>query len=48
VVAGQQCTFQADVPLPELGDAMTKNWEWVWLTELDDALEEAVKLLLSP
>ncbi|OJA17894.1 hypothetical protein AZE42_08682 [Rhizopogon vesiculosus] len=44
-LTGQHCTFQADVPLHELGDAMSKNWEWTWLTELDDALEEAVKLV---
>jgi len=44
-LTGQQCTFQVDVPLHELGDAMAKNWEWAWLTELDDALEEAVKLV---
>jgi salicylate hydroxylase len=24
---------------------MTKYWEWTWLTDLDDDLEEAVKLV---
>jgi len=24
---------------------MTKYWEWAWLTDLDDDLEEAVKLV---
>jgi salicylate hydroxylase len=42
---GQQCAFQEDIPLHELGDTITKNWEWAWLTELDDALEEAVRLV---
>ncbi|KAG1818991.1 salicylate hydroxylase [Suillus subaureus] len=42
---GQLCAFQTDVPLHELGNTMTKNWEWAWLTELDGALEEAVKLV---
>ncbi|KAG1778822.1 hypothetical protein EV702DRAFT_1186477 [Suillus placidus] len=42
---GQLCAFQTDVPLHELGNTITKNWEWAWLTELDDALEEAVKLV---
>ncbi|KAG2031056.1 FAD/NAD(P)-binding domain-containing protein [Suillus americanus] len=26
--SGQLCTFQEDVPLHELGDTITKNWEW--------------------
>lgn len=43
--SGQLCAFQEDVPLHELGDTITKNWEWAWLTELDDALEEAVRLV---
>ncbi|KAG2078265.1 salicylate hydroxylase [Suillus decipiens] len=42
---GQLCTFQGDVPLNKLGDAITKSWEWAWLTDLDDALEEAVRLV---
>ncbi|KAG2113863.1 uncharacterized protein F5147DRAFT_770510 [Suillus discolor] len=42
---GQLCAFQEDVPLHELGDAITKNWEWAWLTDLDDALKEAVRLV---
>jgi salicylate hydroxylase len=42
---GQLCSFQTNVPLHKLGNMITKNWEWAWLTELDDALEEAVKLL---
>jgi len=24
---------------------MTKNWEWAWLTELDDDLKEAIRLV---
>jgi salicylate hydroxylase len=43
--SGQLCAFQEDVPLHELGDTITKNWEWAWLTDLDDALEEAVRLV---
>ncbi|KAG1891072.1 FAD/NAD(P)-binding domain-containing protein [Suillus subluteus] len=43
--SGQLYAFQEDVPLHELGDTITKNWEWAWLTELDDALEEAVRLV---
>lgn len=43
--SGQLCAFQEDVPLHELGDTITKNWEWAWLTELDDALEEAIRLV---
>ncbi|KAG1720677.1 salicylate hydroxylase [Suillus lakei] len=42
---GQLCAFQEEVPLHELGDMITKNWEWAWLTELDDALEESVRLV---
>ncbi|KAG2353996.1 FAD/NAD(P)-binding domain-containing protein [Suillus spraguei] len=42
---GQLCAFQEEVPLHELGDTVTKNWEWAWLTELDDAVEEAVRLV---
>ncbi|KAG1737807.1 hypothetical protein EDB19DRAFT_1895769 [Suillus lakei] len=42
---GQLCTLQKDVPLHELGNIITKNWEWAWLTELDDALEEAIMLV---
>ncbi|KAG2353995.1 hypothetical protein BDR07DRAFT_1431117 [Suillus spraguei] len=42
---GQLCAFQEEVPLHELGDAVTKNWEWAWLTELDDAVKEAVRLV---
>jgi salicylate hydroxylase len=43
--SGQLCTFQEDVPLHELGDTITKVREWAWLTNLDDALEEAVRLV---
>ncbi|KAG2076203.1 salicylate hydroxylase [Suillus decipiens] len=42
---GQLCSFQTDVPLYELGKTITKNFEWSWLTELDGALEEAVRLV---
>ncbi|KAG1900266.1 salicylate hydroxylase [Suillus fuscotomentosus] len=42
---GQLCALQTNVPLHRLGNTVTKNWEWAWLTELDDALEEAVKLV---
>ncbi|KAG1753444.1 hypothetical protein EDB19DRAFT_2035323 [Suillus lakei] len=42
---GQLCAFQEEVPLHELGDVITKNWEWAWLTDLDDALEESVRLV---
>ncbi|KAG1886734.1 hypothetical protein F4604DRAFT_1284843 [Suillus subluteus] len=42
---GQLCAFQTNVPLHELGKTITKNWEWAWLTELDDALKEAIKLV---
>ncbi|KAG1732596.1 hypothetical protein EDB19DRAFT_2003626 [Suillus lakei] len=41
---GQLCAFQEEVPLHELGD-MILEWEWAWLTELDDALEESVRLV---
>ncbi|KAG0706587.1 hypothetical protein DFH29DRAFT_133362 [Suillus ampliporus] len=44
-LSGQLLTSQTDVPLHKLGDTITKNWEWAWLTELDDALEEGVKLV---
>ncbi|KAG0699388.1 hypothetical protein DFH29DRAFT_48317 [Suillus ampliporus] len=44
-LCGQLYAFQTDVPLHKLGDAITKNWEWAWLTELDDALEEGVRLV---
>jgi salicylate hydroxylase len=42
---GQLCALQTNVPLHKLGNTITKNWEWAWLTELDDALEEAIKLV---
>jgi salicylate hydroxylase len=42
---GQLCALQKDIPLRKLGDTMTKYWEWTWLTDLDDDLEEAVKLV---
>jgi salicylate hydroxylase len=42
---GQLCAFQKDIHLRDLGDTITKNWEWAWLTELDDDLEEAVRLV---
>jgi salicylate hydroxylase len=42
---GQLCALQKPIPLYKLGDIMTKNWEWAWLTELDDDLEEAVRLV---
>jgi salicylate hydroxylase len=42
---GQLCALQKPAPLYKLGDIMTKNWEWAWLTELDDDLEEAVRLV---
>ncbi|KAJ8588057.1 FAD/NAD(P)-binding domain-containing protein [Rhizopogon salebrosus TDB-379] len=42
---GQLCALQKPTPLYKLGDIMTKNWEWAWLTELDDDLEEAVRLV---
>lgn len=42
---GQLCALQKDIPLRKLGDTMTKYWEWAWLTDLDDDLEEAVKLV---
>ncbi|KAF9225008.1 FAD/NAD(P)-binding domain-containing protein [Gyrodon lividus] len=46
-LGGQLCALQAGVPLTELGETLTKNWEWAWLSELDDALEDAVKILDS-
>jgi len=33
------------ISLHELEDSMTKNWEWAWMTELDDDLNEAVRLI---
>ncbi|OAX37334.1 FAD/NAD(P)-binding domain-containing protein [Rhizopogon vinicolor AM-OR11-026] len=42
---GQICALQTNIPLHKVGDTMTKNWEWAWLTELDDDLEEAVRLV---
>ncbi|KAG2120320.1 hypothetical protein BD769DRAFT_1480136 [Suillus cothurnatus] len=42
---GQLCALQTNAPLHKLGNTITKNWEWAWLTELDDALEEAIKLV---
>ncbi|KAG2159502.1 FAD/NAD(P)-binding domain-containing protein [Suillus bovinus] len=42
---GQICAFQTNVPLHKVGKTITKNWEWAWLTELDDALKEAVRLM---
>ncbi|KAG2128278.1 FAD/NAD(P)-binding domain-containing protein [Suillus clintonianus] len=44
-LCGQLYTFQKAVPLHEFGNTITKNSEWAWLTELDDALEEAIKLV---
>ncbi|KAF8558552.1 salicylate hydroxylase [Imleria badia] len=45
---GQMCAWQAgDIPLSNLGDTMTKNWEWAWLSELDGVLHDAVKMLDS-
>ncbi|KAF8452743.1 salicylate hydroxylase [Boletus edulis BED1] len=45
---GQMSVWQArDIPLAKLGEIMTKNWEWAWLSELDGALHDATKLLDS-
>ena len=45
---GQMSVWQAgEIPLTKLGEAMTKNWEWAWLSELDGALHDAVKMLES-
>ncbi|KIJ64716.1 hypothetical protein HYDPIDRAFT_175280 [Hydnomerulius pinastri MD-312] len=44
---GQLCALQEDVPLSKLGETLTKNWEWAWLSELDDTLEDAMKILDS-
>ncbi|KAH7926925.1 salicylate hydroxylase [Leucogyrophana mollusca] len=42
---GQLCALQEDVGLKELGEVITKNWEWAWLSELDGAVEEATQML---
>ncbi|KAI9567641.1 hypothetical protein HD554DRAFT_2105564 [Boletus coccyginus] len=45
---GQLCAWQAgDVPLTKFGETLTKNWEWAWLSELDGALHDAVRMLDS-
>jgi len=45
---GQISAWQAgDIPLTRIGETMTKNWEWTWLSELDGALSDAVKMLES-
>ncbi|KAF8888036.1 hypothetical protein BD779DRAFT_1672449 [Infundibulicybe gibba] len=31
--------------LPEIGDAIKKNWSWSWATTLDGAMEEAIQRL---
>ena len=43
---GQMCAWQAgDIPLIKYGETMTKNWEWIWLSEPDGALDDAVNML---
>ncbi|KIK96086.1 hypothetical protein PAXRUDRAFT_139274 [Paxillus rubicundulus Ve08.2h10] len=44
---GELFMLQSDVPLTERAEAVTKNWEWAWLSELDESLEEAVRILDS-
>ncbi|KAG9310152.1 hypothetical protein JVU11DRAFT_9772 [Chiua virens] len=45
---GQMSVGQAgDIPLAKLGEVMTKNWEWAWLSDLDGALNDAVGMLDS-
>ncbi|KAG8216223.1 FAD/NAD(P)-binding domain-containing protein [Butyriboletus roseoflavus] len=45
-INGQICTWQAgDIPLTKLGETLTKNWEWLWLSELDGAIDDAVNML---
>ncbi|KAH7883088.1 FAD/NAD(P)-binding domain-containing protein [Phlebopus sp. FC_14] len=46
-LSGQLCSLQEDVPLSRLGEVITKNWEWAWLSELDGALEDATRMLNS-
>lgn len=31
--------------LPEVGEAIRKNWQWMWTTVLDDDVKEAVRRL---
>ena len=31
--------------LKQVGDALVENWDWAWLTDVDDDLERAMKLL---
>ena len=43
---GQMCAWQSgDIPLTKLGEAMTQNLEWLWLTEPDDELNDAMNML---
>ncbi|KAF8843489.1 FAD/NAD(P)-binding domain-containing protein [Paxillus ammoniavirescens] len=44
---GELSMLQTDVPSTELGKMMIENWEWAWLSELDESLEDAVKILDS-
>ncbi|KAF9233819.1 FAD/NAD(P)-binding domain-containing protein [Melanogaster broomeanus] len=46
-VNGEISAFQVDVPLAEMSEMVTKNWEWAWMSDLDEALEDAVKILDS-
>ncbi|KAF8996101.1 salicylate 1-monooxygenase [Cyathus striatus] len=37
------CTVEAKATrLKEVGEAITKNWEWAWFTTIDESLEEAL------
>lgn len=45
---GQMSAGQAgDIPLTKLGEAMAKDWEWAWLSDLDGSLRDAMKMLDS-
>ena len=43
---GQMSAWQTGgIPLEKLGETMTKSWEWAWLSDLDGALHDAVRML---
>jgi len=46
MLSGRMSAWQAgDISLAEFGERMTKDWEWAWLTDMDEALRNAVEML---
>lgn len=48
MLSGRMCAWQTgDISLAEFGERMTKVLEWTWLTDMEDALRDAVEILDS-